>query len=487
MGKVILTGSGSAGSGSDECTATKAEVLRGYTAITGDSDDEVVEGSLELIGDAADSQVLAGKTFYNTNPKIQRTGSMVNHGAISQMLTAGGNYIIPAGYHNGSGKVMAGSLASQTYGTATAAQILSGQTVWVNGNKLIGTMAVQSILSFSAAVYSSTAIAYTWKNPAKGPFSGVIIVGKTGSYPTSITDGTRYYKGTGNNTTSNGISSAIVSSFAGGTNYYFRAFSYAIKDGSEWIPATTYTATAATTKGRKVFTASGVFTVPSNVRSIDLFSVGGGGSGGRRTEKGSNQYTGGGGGGGYTTTEKNISVSPGDVIQVTIGAAGINYKRQAGSSYFTINNSQRCLAAGGYGGGDSYSSNAGKGGSGGGHSGWLGTGGSNPTYGGGAGGSNGSNGSSVSGASGGAGQGTTTRAFGESFETLYAGGGGGGACNAAGGAGGAGGGGTGGGNWASPVLPIANTGSGGGGQGTYMGDMTNSKGASGVCIIRWGY
>jgi len=140
MGKVLITGSGSAGAGSDECTTTRSEVLKGYTAITSDSDDEVVEGALELIGDAADSQVLAGKTYYNTNPKIKRTGIMVNHGAVSQTLSAGGSYTVPAGYHNGSGKVTANSLASQTSGTSAAAQILSGYTAWVNGSKLTGSM-----------------------------------------------------------------------------------------------------------------------------------------------------------------------------------------------------------------------------------------------------------------------------------------------------------------------------------------------------------
>lgn len=141
MGKVIITGSGSTGSGSDECTSTRAEVLKGYTAITRDSDDEVVEGSLELTGDVADSQVLAGKTYYNTSPKIKRTGSMINHGAVSQELNAGGSYTVPAGYHNGSGKVAANSLASQTSGTTTAAQILSGYIAWVNGSKITGNIA----------------------------------------------------------------------------------------------------------------------------------------------------------------------------------------------------------------------------------------------------------------------------------------------------------------------------------------------------------
>lgn len=141
MGKVIIAAGG--GAGSDECTAARAELLKGYTAITRDSDDEAVEGTLELTGDAADSQVLAGKSYYNTNPKIKRTGSMVNQGAVSQTLNAGGSYTIPSGYHNGSGKVTVNSLASQTPGNASTGQILTGYNGWVNGQKVNGNIPIQ--------------------------------------------------------------------------------------------------------------------------------------------------------------------------------------------------------------------------------------------------------------------------------------------------------------------------------------------------------
>ncbi len=64
---------------------------------------------------------------------------MANNGAISQTLNAGESYTVPAGYHNGSGRVTAASLASQTSGTAGAGDILTGKTAWVNGTKLTGT------------------------------------------------------------------------------------------------------------------------------------------------------------------------------------------------------------------------------------------------------------------------------------------------------------------------------------------------------------
>ena len=482
MGKVIIPAGSGAGSGSDECSSTRAEVLKGYTAITSDSDDESLEGTLELMGDASDSQVLVGKTYYNTNPKSKRTGSMVNQGAVSQTLNASGSYTIPAGYHNGSGKVTANSLASQTSATATAAQILNGYTAWVNGSKISGTTTVQSILSFSAAVYSSTAITFTWQNPAKGPFSGVIIVGKAGSYPTSISDGTRFYKGAGSNSSASGTSSTTVSSFTGGTTYYFRAFSYAIKDIAEWVHATSYTATATTTKGMQTFTSSGIFTVPDNVRSIDVFLVGGGGGG-----QGGGPYSGsggGGGGGGYTNTIKSLSVTPGQTFSIIVGAGGAGGAALGGNGY-----------AGGSTSFDSYSASGGErgvsraGGSGGGSgtSNSWGTAAGN-------GGSNGDNGGTAK-STGGVGQGTTTRAFGESSGTLYSGGGGGGGNYQNGvtarGLGGSGGGGNGSDAFAGGSVGTANTGGGGGG-GYYYGGSTSGggdgfAGGSGICIVRWGY
>ena len=92
----------------------------------------------QATGNAAVSDVLAGKTFSNSSG-VGLVGTMANNGAISKTLNAGGSYTVPAGYHNGSGKVTAASLASQTQATAVAGDILTGKTAWVNGKKLTGT------------------------------------------------------------------------------------------------------------------------------------------------------------------------------------------------------------------------------------------------------------------------------------------------------------------------------------------------------------
>lgn len=89
-------------------------------------------------GTATAAQILSGKTAYVDGVKV--TGSMTNNGAKTASLVAGESYTIPAGYHDGTGKVTADSLASQTDGTATATQILSGKTAYVDGKKVTGSM-----------------------------------------------------------------------------------------------------------------------------------------------------------------------------------------------------------------------------------------------------------------------------------------------------------------------------------------------------------
>lgn len=93
------------------------------------------------VGTAAAEDVLAGRTFTNSNG-VGIAGKMFNNGAVAPSgLNCGGTYTIPAGYHNGSGKVVANSLAAQTSANAGAGQILATKTAWVNGSKITGSMA----------------------------------------------------------------------------------------------------------------------------------------------------------------------------------------------------------------------------------------------------------------------------------------------------------------------------------------------------------
>ena len=74
---------------------------------------------------AGAGDVLINKVIVDKDGEPVR-GTMTDNKAVSATLNAGNTYTIPAGYHNGSGKVVANSLASQTSGTATAAHIHAG-------------------------------------------------------------------------------------------------------------------------------------------------------------------------------------------------------------------------------------------------------------------------------------------------------------------------------------------------------------------------
>lgn len=90
--------------------------------------------------------VLNGKTFYSKD-KTLKTGTMTNNGAVSKSLGINGSYTIPAGYHNGSGKVTQSitTKAAATYGAKTSAQTISaGQ--YLNGAQTIAAV-TQSGLS----------------------------------------------------------------------------------------------------------------------------------------------------------------------------------------------------------------------------------------------------------------------------------------------------------------------------------------------------
>ena len=142
MGNIVIP-AGGGGADASVITATAGDVIKGKVILNTNGDP--ITGTLELTGNAGTGDVLSGKTFYNTNPKSKLTGTMANRGAVSSSLNCGGSYTIPAGYHNGSGKVTANSLASQTgvqsgKTAAGAGQILTGYEAWVNGGRVTGTM-----------------------------------------------------------------------------------------------------------------------------------------------------------------------------------------------------------------------------------------------------------------------------------------------------------------------------------------------------------
>lgn len=144
--------------GTSNQTISSGQYLSGAQTIKGDSNltSANIKSGISIFGisgsysgttttdaTAVVADILSGKTAYVNGSKI--SGSMINNGTVSPIaLNAGGSYTIPKGYHSGSGKVTAATLSSQTTGTATASDILSGKTAYVNGSKIIGNITVRS-------------------------------------------------------------------------------------------------------------------------------------------------------------------------------------------------------------------------------------------------------------------------------------------------------------------------------------------------------
>lgn len=88
-------------------TADAAHVLKGSTFH--DKSGAPVTGTCEYDSDTSDdtvaaAEILAGKTAHAR--KVKLTGTMTNNGAVTgEIDTKAGQYTIPQGYHDGSGKV----------------------------------------------------------------------------------------------------------------------------------------------------------------------------------------------------------------------------------------------------------------------------------------------------------------------------------------------------------------------------------------------
>ena len=88
-------------------TIVASKLLSGYTAHGADG--EPINGACDYDSNtqdatASDSEILKGKTAYVKGTK--KTGIMPNNGAVSgKIKTKAGQYTVPQGYHDGSGKV----------------------------------------------------------------------------------------------------------------------------------------------------------------------------------------------------------------------------------------------------------------------------------------------------------------------------------------------------------------------------------------------
>lgn len=66
------------------------------------------------LANAAESDVLSGKRFY-AGSKVIKEGRMPNWGAVDTTINPGSSYTVPAGYHNGRGRVKAATWTKDKY------------------------------------------------------------------------------------------------------------------------------------------------------------------------------------------------------------------------------------------------------------------------------------------------------------------------------------------------------------------------------------
>ncbi|MEL7657850.1 MAG: hypothetical protein AAGU75_18305, partial [Bacillota bacterium] len=84
------------------------------------------KGGVKLTGNAGDAQVLSGYTYYNTDPKTKRVGTMPSNGSQAATLQITGSAkptkTVPAGYTPG------GTITAEL-APALASKIVAGETV----------------------------------------------------------------------------------------------------------------------------------------------------------------------------------------------------------------------------------------------------------------------------------------------------------------------------------------------------------------------
>lgn len=353
----------------------------------------------------------------------------------------------------------------------------------------------QPVTSFNVSQYSGTRVLAAWNNPADiTNFNGVKIEYKQGNVGAwSPGTGTQVYQGTGTSAGAGQRSTVYVDLPALNTQYTLMIYTWGNLTGSV-MNSTSVVASVTTSGPQNVNVTSGrSVTVPVGYSKVDVFLVGGGATGGYCAL---DYASGGGGGSGLTKTISNHNVTSGQTITCVIGAGGKMGAAVNSNSNGNTTSVSGAISGSANGGEYGQAGDGGNGGSGGGAGGRKTSGAID--YGGGNGGSNGGNGSTTNEfVDGGTGQGTSTRAFGDSSGTLYAGAGSGAGAPSSmanaqrAGTPGPGGGGKGAeqvlGN--APTAGSSNTGGGGGGGGSDSASSNKYKkagnGGSGLVLFRF--
>ena len=161
MATIPISFAGGGGSGSDDVTATKNQVLKGYTAITSDSDDEPIEGT---------SPSKAAATYYASTSDQTIVANQYLAGAqtikaVSQSNLAAGNIKkdVTILVSNGNGNLWS---QTGTYSTPSSGQspivagaVRTGYSGFVNGGgEVKGSIPNQSAKTVYATTSAQTAV-----------------------------------------------------------------------------------------------------------------------------------------------------------------------------------------------------------------------------------------------------------------------------------------------------------------------------------------
>lgn len=133
MSQILFSGGDGNGVYSEDCTATANDILKGKTALFNGSDDEVVEGTLELTGTAVDNQVLAGKTYYSTDAHTKRTGTIQSQPGWTPIPSTAQQIL------DCKGKYMTENVVIPAFIMPSANVIKAGATVSIYGQSVTGT------------------------------------------------------------------------------------------------------------------------------------------------------------------------------------------------------------------------------------------------------------------------------------------------------------------------------------------------------------
>lgn len=93
-------------------------------------------------GTAVAKDLRVGKTAWVNGEKI--VGNLQSHPRQDIVLDPGDSYTVPIGIHDGGSIISTESLLSLTKGTANATSILRGHTAWVNGEKITGSLSMDT-------------------------------------------------------------------------------------------------------------------------------------------------------------------------------------------------------------------------------------------------------------------------------------------------------------------------------------------------------